>query len=261
MTFDDQPNSIAPGARPWLGDRRTRIPVVTVTLVSALLLAGCTARTPIRVPHVSESPLPLIEPYTYLLREGDMIAVRFWGNEELDDEVLIRPDGKISLPFIDEVQAAGRTPAELDRSLTALYTEELTNPQITVVLRNAASERVYIGGEVGGQGVYDLSGPVTLVQAIQGAGGFLTTARRKEVLLIRTTPEGRVARAINTMPILNGSDPSADVRLQASDIVFVPRTKVTNIDLFVEQYVTGLLPIRPVGTVDVLDNRNRNRNN
>lgn len=259
MTFDDQPNSIAPGDRPWLDDRRTRIPVVTATLVSALLLAGCAARTPIRVPHVTESPLPLVEePYTYLLREGDVIAVRFWGNEELDDEILIRPDGKISLPFIDEVQAAGRTPADLDRSLTALYTEELTNPQITVILREAASERVYIGGEVGGQGVYELRGPVTLVQAIQGAGGFLTTARRKEVLLVRTTPEGRVARAVNTLPILNGSDPAADVRLQASDIVFVPRTKITNIDLFVEQYVIGLLPIQPVGTVDVFGTRNRN---
>jgi polysaccharide biosynthesis/export protein len=223
------------------------------------LLASCAGRTPVRVPAVSVSPLPPVDVGTYLLKEGDVIAIRFWGHEELDDEIRIRPDGMISLPFIDEVRAAGRTPAELDHSLTDLYTGELTNPQITVILREAASERIYIGGEVGGQGVYDLIGPVTLVQAIQAAGGFLTSARRREVLLIRTTPDGRVARAVNTMPILDGRDPNADILLQASDIVFVPRTKITNVELFVEHYVTGLLPVRPVGTVDVFGTRRDNR--
>jgi protein involved in polysaccharide export with SLBB domain len=223
---------------------RYRLPLVAVVL--GLLLASCAGRTPIRVPAVSESPLPAVDVGTYLLREGDVVSIRFWGNQELDDEIRIRPDGMISLPFIDEVKAAGKTPAELDESLTELYTGELTNPQITVILREAASERVYIGGEVRSQGVYELRGPVTLVQAIQGAGGFLTSARRKEVLLIRTTPEGRIARAIDTMPILDGRDPDADPRLHASDIIFVPRTKITNVDLFVEQYLTGVLPIQPI---------------
>lgn len=224
----------------------------------ALLLASCAGRTPVRVPAVSVSPLPPVEVGTYLLKVGDVIAVRFWGNEELDDEIRIRPDGMISLPFVDEVRAAGRTPAELDEALTELYIGELTTPQITVVLREAASERVYIGGEVGGQGIFELAGPVTLMQAIYGAGGFTDAARRRQVLLIRTTPEGRVARAINTLPIMDGSDPDSDIRLQASDIVFVPRTRITNVELFVEKYVTGLLPIRPVGSVNVLgDNRRR----
>jgi polysaccharide export outer membrane protein len=234
-------------------------PLVLATLVAvvATLLLGCSGRTPVRVPFDTESPLPEIETETYLLREGDVISIRFWGNEELDDEMRIRPDGMISLPFIDEVEAAGKSPSELDRTLTELYTGELTNPQITVILREAASERVYIGGEVGSQGVYELVGPVTLAQAIQAAGGFLFTARRKEVLLIRTTPEGRIARAVNTMPIMDGSAPDTDPRLQASDIVFVPRTRITNVDLFVEQYVSGILPLRPVGTVNVIDSQNR----
>jgi protein involved in polysaccharide export with SLBB domain len=241
------------------GRRAGSFRLVLCVAWSAALLAACAGRTPVRVPHVTESALPPVEVGTYLLREGDEISVRFWGNEELDDEIRIRPDGMISLPFIDEVKAAGRTPAELDATLTELYTGELTNPQITIILREAASERVYIGGEVRGEGVYELRGPVTLVQAIQAAGGFLTSARRREVLLIRTTPEGRVARAVDTLPILDGRDPDADVRLLASDIVFVPRSRITNVDLFVEKYVTGILPIQPVGTVDVFGTRNRNR--
>jgi len=222
-------------------------------LVVAFAALACSARTPIHAPSVAVEPLPAVEPEPYRLGMGDVVAVRFWGSPELDEEVRIRPDGMISLPFIDEVVAAGRTPAELDAELTRRYTGELAEPEITVILRETGSRRVYVGGEVERQGVVELGGPLTLVQAIQEVGGFLTTARRKQVLLIRTTPEQRIARAIDVRPILSGRDLSHDVLLQPSDVIFVPRTKITNVNLFVDQYVTSIVPLRPVLTIPVFD--------
>lgn len=221
--------------------------------VVPVVLAACSANTPIEAPKLAEQPLPTAAPRAYRLGPNDLVAVRFWGNRELDEEVRVRPDGMISLPFVDEVAAAGLTPRELDDELTRRYAGELADPQVTVIVREAAGRQVFVGGEVGRQGAISLAGPITLVQAIQQAGGFLTTARRKQVLLIRTTPTERLARAIDVRPILSGSDLAGDVTLEPSDVVFVPRTRITNVNLFVDQYVTSIVPLRPVLTIPVFD--------
>lgn len=222
------------------------------SLLVVLLLAACSAQTPVRAPRLVEEPLPGIERPVYRLRPNDLIAVKFWGNPELDEEVRIRPDGRISLPFVDEVNAMGLSPQELDAELTRLYASELARPEITVIVREVTGQLVFVGGEVGRQGSVPILGSMTLLQAVQSAGGFLTTARRRQVLLIRTSAEGeRVARSINVRPALSGRDLSADVFLQAADIIFVPRTKVTNINLFIEQYVNRLLPVQPLFTVPI----------
>ena len=219
--------------------RFRRLSIIALTLVGL----GCAGRTPIEAPTTIESPFPTPEPAPYRLQVGDEISIKFWGNPELDEDMTIRPDRRISLPFIDEVTAAGRTPAELDAELTRLYEPELTKPEITVIVRSFAGQRIFIGGEVGAQGTYPLVGNVTLAQAIQEAGGFLPTARRREVLLIRTAPQGvRIARSHDLLPLLRGENPAADVTLQPFDIVFVPRTKITNFGIFVDQYVNAIIP-------------------
>ena len=207
------------------------------------IYSACAQNTPIKAPKHEVTQLPPAKLEPYLLQPGDSISIVFWGNSDLDQELAIRPDGMISLPFVDEVQAAGLTPKELDDALTKGYTGELARPEITVIVRDVPSYRYFIGGEVEEQGAYPLVGHVTLAQAIQEAGGFLTTARRKEVLLIRTKPTGeRFAWSVDLMPVITGADPTADLALAPADIIFVPRSKITNIGLFVDQYINNVIP-------------------
>ena len=227
-----------------------------LVLVAAILLAaGCASKTPSLAPSVVQEPFPTEGPAPYVLQVGDIIGIRFWDNPELDEEMIIRPDGMISMPFIDEVQAAGRTPGELDEELTRLYQQELARPTITVIVRDAVGQQIFVGGEVEERGLYDFRGRLSVFQAIQMAGDFLPSAYRAEVLVIRTRPDGtRIARSLDLNPVLSGANPNADLMLQAWDVVFVPRKKITTFDIWVLQYIVPiykLLPIRVVGTVEL----------
>lgn len=219
-------------------------------LAAALCLgvfAGCAARTPVDAPEIVIEPLPPADLQLYRLQPNDLIAVKFWGVPELDEEVRVRPDGRISLPFVDEVSAAGLTPQQLDGALTELYASELARPNLTVIVREASPPRIYIGGEVGRQGALDLSEGLTLFRAVQEAGGFTTSARIKEVVVIRATSDAEfVARAVDLRPVMSGEDPNRDVRLAANDVIFVPRTKITSVALFVEKYIDNIIPLQNV---------------
>ncbi len=219
--------------------RRSAGPVAAL-----LLLAGCSSFTPVEAPAFSEQPLPPPEWRAYRIQVDDFLSIRFWGDSELDQDVTVRPDGMISLPYVDDVRAAGLTPAELDAELTRRYAVELRSPQLTVIVSGAGGRQIYIGGEVGGRGSLQLTQNMTLLQAIQVMGGFSTSSRLGQVLLIRTMPGGeRVARSVDLRPVLTGADPSQDIPLQGNDIIYVPRTKIANLNLWFEQYVSSILPI------------------
>jgi len=215
-----------------------------LSLSVALSCSTAGVSTPIDAPSIEESPLPEHEPLPYKLMAGDTISIVFWGNPELDQDQTIRPDGMISMPFIDEVKAANLTPTELDAKLTSLYAEELATPEITVIVEAVNSNVVWIGGEVEAQGTVEIRGQLTLMQALTEAGGLLTTSREQEILLIRSEPTGeKVARMIDMRPVRSGANPMADVVLQPLDIVFVPRTKIENLALTTD-YIYRILPIQ-----------------
>ncbi len=90
-----------------------------------------------------------IAPTDYLIQPGDGLSIKFFYNPELNDDVVVRPDGKISLQLIDEVQASGKTPSQLDQELTQLYSAELKKPAITVIMRSFGGQQIFVGGEVG----------------------------------------------------------------------------------------------------------------
>lgn len=194
-------------------------------------------------PTLSEKPMPTLEPY--VLQVGDELAIKFYTNPELNEDVKVRPDGMISLQLIDDVQAAGRSPADLDAELTRRYTGELADPQISVIVRTAGGHRMYVDGEVGKPGLVEVVGGMTLYQAIAMAGGLLETAHRRQVILIRKGPDGQpVGRSIDVRPIQRGSSPGDDVPVRPLDIVYVPKSKIATVDLFVKQYVRDAMPIQ-----------------
>jgi len=208
-------------------------------------LAGCSTYTPVGAPRIEQAPLPLAPATSYKMLPGDVLSIRFYGNAELNEDVPIRPDGAISLPFVGDVKAAGLSPAELDQDLTRRYTGELRSPQIVVVVKEFGSQRVWVGGEVSKPGMIVMKGPLSLFAALQEAGGLLPTARPQQVVLIRPDAGKPLGRTIDVRPLQSGAGPDRDVMLQAMDVIFVPRSRIASVDVFVDQYIKQLLPVSP----------------
>jgi protein involved in polysaccharide export with SLBB domain len=226
---------------------RTHTILFAVSLPVALAaLAGCSTYTPVGAPTLAAAPLPPPHTTPYKMLPGDVLSIRFYGNAELNEDVPIRPDGAISLPFVGDVKAAGLSPAELNQDLTHRYTGELRSPQIVVVVKEFGSQRVWVGGEVSKPGMIVMRGPVSLFAALQEAGGLLPTARPQQVVLIRPDGDGHpLGRTIDVRPLQSGARPDQDVMLQAMDVVFVPRSRISSVDVFVDQYIKQLLPVSP----------------
>jgi polysaccharide export outer membrane protein len=120
---------------------------------------------------------------THRLRAGDVVRISVWNNAELSGEVTIGPDGTFQYPFAGEVEASGRTLAELERTLSERLAAQVVSPQISVSLAELRGYRIYVTGQVTRPGAFDLHGPVSVVQAIAMAGGFTPFAARSDVLL------------------------------------------------------------------------------
>lgn len=188
-----------------------------------------------------------------LLRAGDSVEIRFTSHPEFNDLATqtIRPDGKISMPYIDEVQAAGLTPAGLDEALTEALKSELMNPSLTVFVRSQINRRIYVGGEVGAPGVVPMPGSMNLTDALMQAGGFnLDSAEPSNVIVIRYVDGVRYHRIVNMdlEGVLYDEDitaadlPETDLPLAPLDVVYVPRTKITRINQWIDQYINQMIP-------------------
>ena len=179
----------------------------------------------------------------YRIQAGDQLDIKFFYNKDLNEQVTVRPDGRISLQLVKTVVAAGLTPEQLTDHLTKAYGAHLKDPEIAVIVRSFSSQRVYVDGEVGKPGLIPLAGPTTVRQAISQAGGFLYTGNTTDVLLIRQGPGNQtLAMMVNMQKVLDGTDPSQDIYLKPFDIVYVPKTAITNANLWIEQYLTRMVP-------------------
>jgi len=180
----------------------------------------------------------------YVLQPGDVIEIKFFYNPELNEHIIIRPDGKISLQLIDEVEAAGLTPSKLDRILTGKYEKILKFPEVTVIVKEFSGQKIYVGGEVNSPGIIPLSGKLTSLQAILQAGGFKNTAELKSVVILRNQgTEDPLFMTINLKEDLSTAAHQNDILLKPYDIVFVPKTTIAKMNQFVDQYIEKLIPI------------------
>ena len=177
----------------------------------------------------------------YLLNLGDVIEFKFSYNADLNERVTVRPDGFVSLPMIGDVEAAGKTPEELAKTVSARFDGVLRHPDVVVIVREFSAQRVFIAGEVNTPGVLSIVGRLTLAQAVLNAGGPKPTARLSQVLLLRYEGSNRsTVQSVRFADILKGTKP--DVQLSPYDVVFVPKTPIAKVGLFVEQYVNNLVP-------------------
>lgn len=223
--------------------------IVRLIIVTCILsLAACAPTPKISATALNSQKAMVPTLTTTVLGPGDVIDVKFRLWPELDYQQSIRPDGKISLQLVDEVTAAGLTPAGLDTHLTELYSTKLKSPEITVVVVSLADQNIYVGGEVENPGVLTLTGNMSALQAVINSGGFKETAEPESAIIIRKGADNKpVPIFVNLHKVLYGSDPNVDVLLKPADIVYVPKSAIAKVNKFVKQYVQDLLLYRGVG--------------
>jgi polysaccharide export outer membrane protein len=176
----------------------------------------------------------------YVIQRGDELSIRVFGRPELDDTVRVRPDGRVSAPLVDDVEAAGLTVPQLDVLVTERYGRFFRDPEVSIILRAAANQRVFVGGEVAQPGVIDMTGTLTVIGAVYQAGGFRRSARTDSVVLLRDTNALQpFAMSLN----LKDAAPDSAVVLRPYDVVYVPESRIAKVDNFVDQYVRQLIPI------------------
>lgn len=182
----------------------------------------------------------------FVILPGDTLSVKFFYNSELNEEVTVRSDGRISLQLIDEITAAGKTPSQLTAILSEKYEKELRTPQVTVIVRSFSGHKIYVDGEVNKPGDFVVATPLTLLQAIAGAGGFKETAGNNQVIIIRKTldPKPLIITA-DVEAAVAGRDLTQDIPIYPLDIVYVPRSQISNVNQWVDLYIRKNIPFYP----------------
>src|SRR5277367_6632200 len=158
----------------------------------------------------------------YVIGGQDVLDISVWKETELTREVPVRPDGKISMPLLNDVQAAGLTPTQLAAQITVSLKRFVTDPQVTVIVTQINSQRVYILGEVNRAGAYPLLPQMTFLQALSSAGGFTTFANLKKIYLLRQANGKQEIHPFNYKDVITGKNSDQNITLKAGDQIVVP---------------------------------------
>jgi len=158
----------------------------------------------------------------YLIGAQDVLDISVWKEPEISKEVPVRPDGKISLPLIRDIQAAGLTPMQLQRTVAEKLQKYVTDPQVTVIVKEINSRRVYILGEVTRSGSFSLLPNMTVLQALSGAGGFTAYANVKGIYVSRVEDGKPVKYPFNYKDVISGQAAGQNILLKPGDTIIVP---------------------------------------
>jgi polysaccharide export outer membrane protein len=158
----------------------------------------------------------------YKIGAQDVLRIDVWREDQLTRTVPVRPDGKITLPLLNDVQAVGLTPMELAVVIRDELKKFITNPQVTVSVSEINSRRIYVNGEVTKSGAYQLLPHMTVLQALSGSGGFTAFARIKNIYILRTENGKPVKIPFNYKEAIGGKNPEQNIELQPGDVIVVP---------------------------------------
>ena len=159
----------------------------------------------------------------FIIGNGDRLAISVWKQPDLSRTLPVRSDGKISLPLIGEVQAAGLTPLKLEGEITAKFQPYLAEPEVTVIVEQINSEKFNILGRVVKPGSYPLVNPTTVLDAIALAGGCRDFAKQKSIYVLRKHPDGTETKLpFNYQEVIKGKNTAQNIELQPHDTVIVP---------------------------------------
>lgn len=201
-----------------------------IALITALTLSGAApfaqaqAPTPAATPAGSASArtAEVVVPPGYVIGPDDLLSIVYWKDKDMSSESQVRPDGKISLPLINEITAAGLTPEQLRLQITEESKRFMEDASVTVVVRQINSRKVFITGEVNKPGPYPLTGPTSVMQLIAMAGGLREYANSKKIVIMRTENGQPVSLPFNYPAVTSGKNLKQNVELKPGDTVVVP---------------------------------------
>ena len=213
-----------PVPAPQKTDKTDKPPVAAPTPVPA-----APAPTPAPAsPATATSPIaptsapPIAVTSDYVFGPGDVLAVIFWRQQDMSAEVVVRPDGRISLPLLNEVDVTGLTPEQLRQKLTTDALKFVQDPNVTVVVKQINSRRVYITGQVSRPGPYPLISSMNVLQLISMAGGLSEYADEKNILVMRTIKGKTTHFTFNYKDMINRKNLKQNIDLKPDDTVIVP---------------------------------------
>ena len=162
-----------------------------------------------------------VEEEDYRIGKSDVLEVNVWKQEGLSRTVNVRKDGKITLPLIHDVQAAGRTPMKLKDEIQQKMSRYIETPSVTVIVQSQNSQQFYVVGNIANTGAYPLTKDLTIVQGITLAGGFTEWADRDDILLLRRTEGEKKRIDVDYYEIVSGESKEQNIMLQADDTIIV----------------------------------------
>jgi len=169
----------------------------------------------------SKPVAPLTLPKDYVIGVEDVLNVVFWKDKELSAEVLVRPDGKISLPMLNDVPAAGMTPEQLAASVQQVAAKYVRDPGVTVMVKEIRSRKVYVIGEVAKPGTFQLASEMNVIQMIAEAGGFLETANKGDVVVVRNENGQERRFKVNYSEVVKGKNVGQNIKLLPGDTILI----------------------------------------
>jgi len=187
----------------------------------------------------------------YTINEGDVLYITVWQNEDLNQEVIVRPDGMISFSLVGDVSAVGLAISQLDEELTQRLKKYVKDPVISVSIKKIGGKKIIVLGEVSNPGVYSVTG--RLLEAIALANGFTQNAVLSSVIVIKGGFGNPKGIRLNLNRAINKADMSQNIALEPEDIIYVPKKFIANINYFVSQIIGPIS--QGVYSVDQLQNR------
>jgi polysaccharide biosynthesis/export protein len=188
-----------------------------IQFVLCLMLANGTASM------AFQQPMPKELPADFVIGFQDTLAFNVWREPDLSvKEVMVRPDGKISLPLIGDIQANGLTPKQLQDNAAERLKEFVANPTVTVVVLRISSLSVSVVGQVAKPGVYYIGSPMTILELIARVGGFPESAKTKKISIVRQEGDRTLRFLFNYKEVSNGKNLKQNILLKSGDVIIVP---------------------------------------
>lgn len=197
-------------------------------LAPAGLLAGALAASALQAPGAAPAKPavagPKVHDDSYVIGNDDLLSVNVWKEPDVTQRsVPVRSDGKISLPLVGEIQAAGQTPVKLEQDIAGKLQNFISDPEVSVMVLQSNSQKFNILGQVAKPGTYTIANSPTVLDAIAQAGGFRDFAKQKAIYILRQGPDGKELRLpFNYKEVIKGRNLAQNVKIQARDTIVVP---------------------------------------
>ena len=221
--------------------------IVILSILSALL-TGCTAPDkkdikaiqPSQVPHKAPLAQKQASSFDYYVNYDDVLEVFVWQNPDLSRDVIVRPDGKISLPLAGDLEAVGQTLTQMDKQITKNLSEYILSPQVSLAVKKFGEEKVFVLGEVKKPGVHKYSRQASVMEIISLADGFTKDAKLGEVLIVRGEIEKPEVIRVNVKKILAG-DLTGNLAVQPRDIIYVSSSTIGEVGQYIRDYISPVV--------------------